>query len=133
MDWNIYLTELQSIVLYYNNNKQPQLQDPWNEPLALVWCFYGGAADGEGDGPPPALVLPDCYLGPASGGLIPGHRRGSTPSPPTTFPPAETDSRLCLRRVFSAVPGNRRLSLVFDVAQKTPEVLALATGTSWDW
>ena len=37
LDWNIYLTELQSIVLYYNNNKQPQLQDPWNEPLAHVF------------------------------------------------------------------------------------------------
>ena len=36
LDWNIYLTELQSIVLYYDNNKQPQLQDPWNKPLALV-------------------------------------------------------------------------------------------------
>ena len=33
--WYIYLTELQSIYLHYNNYKQPQLQDPWNEPLAL--------------------------------------------------------------------------------------------------
>ena len=73
LDWNIYLTELQSIVLYYNNNKQPQLQDPWNEPLALVWCFSGGAADGEGDGPPPALL----YLGL----LLRASFRGSDPWP----------------------------------------------------
>ena len=31
----MYLTELQSIHLYYNNCTQSQLQDPWNEPLAL--------------------------------------------------------------------------------------------------
>ena len=35
LDWIIYLTELQSIHLYYSNYTQPQLQDPWNEPLAL--------------------------------------------------------------------------------------------------
>ena len=48
----IYLTDLQSKYLYYNNYKQPQLQDPWNEPLALVLVFFGEAADGEGDGLP---------------------------------------------------------------------------------
>ena len=36
----IYLTEKQSIHLY-NNYTQPQLQDPWNEPLALVELWRG--------------------------------------------------------------------------------------------
>ena len=41
----IYLTELQSWYLYYNNYKQPQLQDPWNEPLALVLLKLDGASE----------------------------------------------------------------------------------------
>ena len=58
-------------------------------------------------------------LGSISGGLTPGHRRESSLSSSTLsialFPSAETDSRLCPSRVFSAAPGNRRLSRVFDV------------------
>ena len=49
----LYFKELQSENLYIQNYKQPQLQDPWNEPLAPVLVFFGGeAADGEGDGLP---------------------------------------------------------------------------------
>ena len=36
------------ITIYYT---QPQLQDPWNQPLTPVLVFFlGEAADGEGDG-----------------------------------------------------------------------------------
>ena len=66
--------------------------------------------------------------------MAPGHWwRSCSPIPvscPT--PGAKTNSRPCPSRVFFAVPGNRRWSLIPVERRNTPEVLALDTRTSWD-